>query len=263
MRCTGNATSPHSTNRSRKNCRKIKQNKVELPKLTRSSITLNTSPLDISLDVSPGDFQAAFTLASYDPSPDGLGQDLVFSLHELDRNPSIIKRGTLTYPSHLKRRGLEGEVKLLVQIDEKGKVSVIEVVSASHPDFAESSKTAAESSVYEPPMRNGEPVNDSILSSYSVHLTRKINEKHLFFSFLLIILSLFGKHLLYQLTSDFWNNPTFANFMGDYGFRSEVEPRISKSESFILREVIAKSENNWRKQLYIWKKKLKMIQVLR
>lgn len=32
--------------------------------------------------------------------------------------------------------------------------------------------------------------------------------------------------------------------MGDYGFRSEVEPRISKSESFILREVIAKSENN-------------------
>ena len=32
--------------------------------------------------------------------------------------------------------------------------------------------------------------------------------------------------------------------MGDYGFRSEVEPRISKSESFLLREVIAKSENN-------------------
>tara|TARA_B100001248_G_scaffold260204_1_gene247812 strand:- start:129 stop:818 length:690 start_codon:yes stop_codon:yes gene_type:complete len=137
---------------------KIKQNKVELPKLARSSITLNTSPLDISLNVSPGDFQAAFTLASYDPAPDGLGQDLVFSLHELDRNPSIIKRGKLAYPSHLKRRGLEGEVKLLVQIDEKGKVSVIEVVSASHPDFAESSKIAAESSVYEPPMRNGEPV---------------------------------------------------------------------------------------------------------
>ena len=27
-----------------------------------------------------------------------------------------------------------------------------------HPDFAQSSKTAAESSVYEAPMRNGEPV---------------------------------------------------------------------------------------------------------
>ena len=136
----------------------IKQKKIDTPKLTRSSITLNTSPLDISLDVSPGDFKAAFTLASYNPAPEGLGQDLVFSLHELDRNPSIIKRGRLAYPLHLKRRGLEGEVKLLVQIDENGKVSVIEVVSASHPDFAESSKIAAESSIYEPPMRNGEPV---------------------------------------------------------------------------------------------------------
>ena len=49
----------------------------------------------------------------------------------------------------------------------------------------------------------------------------------------------------YKLTEDFWNNPTFVrSFMGDYGFRSEVEPRISKSESFILREVIAKSEKN-------------------
>ena len=30
--------------------------------------------------------------------------------------------------------------------------------------------------------------------------------------------------------------------MGDYGFRSEVEPRIDKSEQFILREVV-KAEN--------------------
>ncbi len=59
------------------------------------------------------------------------------------------------------------------------------------------------------------------------------------------IISLLGKAPSFQLTSDFWNNPTFVkSFMGDYGFRSEVEPRISKSESFILREVIAKSENN-------------------
>ena len=31
--------------------------------------------------------------------------------------------------------------------------------------------------------------------------------------------------------------------MGDYGFRSEVEPRIDKAEQFILREVVAKAEN--------------------
>ena len=67
----------------------------------------------------------------------------------------------------------------------------------------------------------------------------------LFLFFLSLIVSIFGKAPSFQLTSDFWNNPTFVqSFMGDYGFRSEVEPRISKSESFILREVIAKSENN-------------------
>ena len=137
---------------------KIKENALPTPKLAKTNITLDTTPMTISLDVTPGDFKAAFSLASYNPAPNGLGQDLVFSLYELDRNPSVIKRGNLIYPSNLKRRGLEGEVKLLVQIDEKGKVKVLEVVSSTHPDFAEPSKIAAESSVYEPPMRNGEAV---------------------------------------------------------------------------------------------------------
>jgi len=47
-----------------------------------------------------------------------------------------------------------------------------------------------------------------------------------------------------KLTQDFWNDPAFVRgFMGDYGFRSEVEPRIDKAEQFILREVVAKAEN--------------------
>ena len=31
--------------------------------------------------------------------------------------------------------------------------------------------------------------------------------------------------------------------MGDYGFRSEIEPKISRSEQEILRQVVAKAEN--------------------
>ena len=30
--------------------------------------------------------------------------------------------------------------------------------------------------------------------------------------------------------------------MGSYGFRSEIEPTISKAEQYLLREVIAKAE---------------------
>ena len=44
--------------------------------------------------------------------------------------------------------------------------------------------------------------------------------------------------------------------MGDYGFRSEVEPRISKSENFILREVIAKSENNFEEAIVYLEEKI-------
>ena len=56
--------------------------------------------------------------------------------------------------------------------------------------------------------------------------------------------SILGNAPSYELTKDFWNNPNFVrSFMGDYGFRTEVEPRISKNEQLILREVIAKSEN--------------------
>ena len=47
-----------------------------------------------------------------------------------------------------------------------------------------------------------------------------------------------------ELTRDFWNNPSFVrSFMGEYGFRSEIEPKISRSEQEVLRQVVAKAEN--------------------
>ena len=46
-----------------------------------------------------------------------------------------------------------------------------------------------------------------------------------------------------ELTKDFWNHPRFVeSFMGSYGFRSEIEPKISKAVQYLLREVIAKAE---------------------
>jgi periplasmic protein TonB len=128
------------------------------PKLAQAPVELEVDPLDVTLNVGPGDFKAAFSLANYNPAPDGFGQELIFALHELDRTPNIVKRGSLAYPPQLKRKGLEGEVKLLVLIDEKGTVRVIDVVSATHPDFVEPSRKAAENSIYEPPKRNGEAV---------------------------------------------------------------------------------------------------------
>ena len=126
--------------------------------LETKNTPLMIEALSANLEVGPGDFKAEFSLNNYNPVASGFQGELVFALHELDRTPNVLKRGVLHYPANLKRRGLEGEVKLLVQIDEKGKVQVLEVISSTHPDFIESSKKAAEGSTYEAPKRNGELV---------------------------------------------------------------------------------------------------------
>ena len=61
----------------------------------------------------------------------------------------------------------------------------------------------------------------------------------------------------HELTADFWNSPSFVrSFMGDYGFRSEVEPKISKSEQSILQEVVAKAENQLEDAIIYLEKKM-------
>ena len=63
----------------------------------------------------------------------------------------------------------------------------------------------------------------------------------LFFTF---NLSLIGTAPVPELTKDFWNSPEFVrSFMGDYGFRTDIEPKVTSIEQSVLREVIAKAEN--------------------
>ena len=119
---------------------------------------LNLEQLETSLEVGPGDFRAVFAMRDFDLAPGDVGGEFVFKLHELDRIPNVLKSGRLRYPGHLLRRGLEGKVKLLVLIDERGTVKVQEVINSSHPDFVEPSIRAAEESTYEPPLRNGKNV---------------------------------------------------------------------------------------------------------
>lgn len=136
----------------------VKTIDLPAPTLETPQVQLLNEPSATTLEVGPGDFQAAFSLATFNPAPSGFASELVFAMHELDRNPGVVKRGSLIYPAHLRRKGLEGEVKLLVQINEAGRVKVLETVSTTHPDFVDPSRKAAEDSVYEPPTRNGKAV---------------------------------------------------------------------------------------------------------
>ena len=119
---------------------------------------LDLESLETSMEVGPGDFRTAFALTDFDLAPGEIEGDFVFKLHELDRVPGILKRGRLRYPSALLRRNLEGKTRLLVVIDERGSVKVRKVIESTHEEFVEPSIKAAEESIYEPPMRNGERV---------------------------------------------------------------------------------------------------------
>ena len=66
---------------------------------------------------------------------------------------------------------------------------------------------------------------------------------------LIITLFFFCSHFVFalppkpELTQDFWNNPSFVkSFMGDYGFRSEIEPQNKQSRTICFGRT-AKAEN--------------------
>ncbi|MFP6901799.1 MAG: TonB family protein [Opitutales bacterium] len=140
--------------------REIEQEKREAskpPEITRERPKLTLQALEASLEVGPGEFRSAFTLDTF-TSASALGGELVFELHQLDKRPVAINPRSPHYPPHLKRRGLEGEVRLLVQIDEKGVLKVESILSYPHPDFRQPSVEAAEATSWTVPTYNGKPV---------------------------------------------------------------------------------------------------------
>ena len=77
----------------------------------------------------------------------------IFDFAQLDKIPRRIKSGKSEYPQNLYRSGTEGEVKLSLYINADGTVEVESVISSTHKDFEAAAIKAAESQIYEIPMR--------------------------------------------------------------------------------------------------------------
>ena len=142
------------------------------PKMEKDPPRLTLEALETGLEVGPGEFLSAFALSDFHTIP-GEGEEFVFKLHELDRKPMPIKKGALHYPENLKNKGLEGKVRLLVQINEQGIVRVQSVISFSHASFIPPSTTAAENTIYTPPTRNGKPVKTEFVLPVNFKLTER------------------------------------------------------------------------------------------
>ena len=71
------------------------------------------------------------------------------------------------YPSVLKAQGVEGNVVVLVTIDEKGRVTRVRVVKGSGYDAMDTSaKNAATKERFSPATRNGEPIAYTLKYTY-------------------------------------------------------------------------------------------------
>lgn len=83
---------------------------------------------------------------------------VAFELSGLDKIPRRLNNVRIKYPPDMLRRGVEGEVRLNVIIDEQGNIEVESVVSSTNSRFEESAIASASKLKYEIPLRGGKPV---------------------------------------------------------------------------------------------------------
>jgi len=90
----------------------------------------------------------------------------VFSLDELDRPPGLRAGVPPNYPRELRRERIGGVVRLRVAVRPDGRVEVREVVDSPHPALPNAALDAAVRYRYEPPSRNGNPVEAEFIMPF-------------------------------------------------------------------------------------------------
>ena len=95
---------------------------------------------------------ANLTFVSRDP------EETVFELSELDQEPSLISTVRPVYPGKFRRRGIQGWVRLIIIIDEKGDVKRARGQRFTHRKFVQPAIDAVLKWKYEPGYKDGVPV---------------------------------------------------------------------------------------------------------
>ena len=82
---------------------------------------------------------------------------IVYSLRDLDRPPRALKAG-LQWPPEVQRSGVKGLVRVRLQIDERGVVSVIDIRDTPSQQVTDTLRQQVPKWRYETPTVDGEPV---------------------------------------------------------------------------------------------------------
>lgn len=78
------------------------------------------------------------------------------------------------YPEALKAQEIEADVTVMVAIDARGVVTSVEIIrAAAYPEFNEAAQAAARAEEYDPALRDGLPVPNSLSYTYRFRLETK------------------------------------------------------------------------------------------
>jgi len=90
--------------------------------------------------------------------PEKVKQYITTPLFEINSMPSFKARVVPEYPEKLKEEGIEGEVMLMITIDERGRVVDVAVKHSDHPLFSQAAVEAIKKCIFTPAARRGKPV---------------------------------------------------------------------------------------------------------
>jgi TonB family protein len=89
---------------------------------------------------------------------------------DLDRPPSPIGVAGLEFPRRLRRSPVDGEIVLLLEISEEGKVLDLQVASSDLPEFTKLVSRQVSSWRFTPPTRAGRPVKATARLPIPIHI---------------------------------------------------------------------------------------------
>lgn len=136
---------------------------AELPvetELPRLDLSVNDTAPPVQALIESRSLNLGMKVADFSPAVQTGKPANLFASFQLDDQPRLLNRPSVTYPPELKNEGIkEGRVVLEVLISRAGEVTIRDVVSSSHPDFIPMAKSFAARARFSPPKKDGRVVN--------------------------------------------------------------------------------------------------------
>lgn len=133
----------------------------EIPQMREDLQELTLSQLELSLNPGIGDALAMGIQSKDFNTRVDVVSDIkkIFVFDDLAQAPQILSVPRINYPRELQRRGInEGQVVLLIEINEKGKAKVLDIISSAHPTLEQVALKMARQVRFSIPKINGEAV---------------------------------------------------------------------------------------------------------